>query len=155
VDDLIAQAPGYPYFHELKGQILLEAGRAREAVGPLRQAVALAPRAGLIRIMLGHALLETGDDALLDDAVGHLRAGLKAEKLASIGYRHLASALQRQGKVAEAELATAEGMLIEGQIETAQNFARRAQAKFSRGSPGWLQADDIITYEAPSGSAEN
>ena len=155
VDDLIRQAPGYPYFHELKGQVLLESGKAREAVAPLRQAVALAPKAGLIRILLGHALLETGDDRLLDDAVANLRAGLQSEKLASTGYRHLATALQRQGKIADAELATAEGLLIEGQIATAQNFARRAQAKFKRGSPGWLKADDIINYVGPSGSRAN
>lgn len=155
VDELIAQAPSYPYFHELKGQVLLESGKAREAVAPLRQAVALAPKAGLIRILLGHALLETGDDRLLDDAVANLRAGLQSEKLASIGYRHLATALQRQGKLADAELATAEGLLIEGQIDTAQNFARRAQAKFKRGAPGWLKADDIINYEGPTGSRGN
>lgn len=155
VDDLIAQAPGYPYFHELKGQVLLESGKAREAIAPLRQAVALAPKAGLIRILLGHALLQTGDDSVLDDAVANLRAGLQAEKLASIGYRHLATALQRQGKLADAELATAEGFLIDGDIETAQNFARRAQAKFGRGSPGWLKADDIINYRPPAGAGED
>ena len=43
VDDLIRRVPNYAYFHELKGQILLEAGKPREAIEPLRQAVALAP----------------------------------------------------------------------------------------------------------------
>jgi predicted Zn-dependent protease len=152
IDDLIAQAPGYPYFHELKGQALLEAGKAREAVAPLQQAVALAPDAGLIRILLGHALLETADDGLLDAAIANLRSGLDDEPLAAIGYRHLATALQRQGKVAEAELATAEGLFIDGEIRAAQDFARRAQAKFGFGSPGWLRADDIINYEDPSGA---
>jgi predicted Zn-dependent protease len=152
IDGLIEQAPNYPYFHELKGQALLESGEAREAIAPLRQAVALAPRAGLIRIMLGQALLATGDDTLIGDAIANLRTGLDEEPLASIGYRHLAMALQRQGNVAEAELATAEGLFIDGDIETAQNFARRAQAKFSRGSPGWLRAYDIIAYDPPSGS---
>jgi predicted Zn-dependent protease len=152
VDDLIARVPNYAYFHELKGQILLESGKAREAIAPLRQAVALAPRAGLIRILLGHALLQTGDRGLLEDAVTNLRIGLDAEPLASLGYRHLAMAYQQQGMTAEAELATAEGLLIDGDIEAAQNFARRAQAKFSRGSPGWLRADDIINYDSPTGS---
>jgi predicted Zn-dependent protease len=154
VDGLIARAPAYPYFHELKGQILLESGKAREAIAPLRQAEALAPDAGLIRIMLGHALLQTGDAAQLDDAVANLIAGLHSEPLASDGYRHLATAYQRQGKVAEAELQSAEGLLIEGDIDNAKNFARRAQAKFSRGSPGWLKADDIINYESPTGSTK-
>jgi predicted Zn-dependent protease len=152
VDALIARVPNYAYFHELKGQIYLEAGKAREAIAPLQQAVALAPGAGLMRIMLGQAQLATGDAALLDDAVANLRAGLDDEPLASIGYRHLAMAYQQQGKVAEAELATAEGLLIDGDIETAQTFAERAQAKFSLGSPGWLQADDIVNYQSPAES---
>jgi predicted Zn-dependent protease len=152
VDSLIAQAPAYPYFHELKGQILLESGKAKQAIAPLRQAVALAPGAGLIRILLGHALLQTGDDGALDESIANLRAGLETEPLASIGYLHLASALQRQGKVAEAELATAQGLLIDGDLASAQNFARRAQAKLGRGSPGWLRADDIIATKLPSAS---
>ena len=70
--------PNYAYFHELKGQILLEAGKAREAIGPLRQAVSLAPHPGLIRIMLGGAELAAGDAGLLDDAVADLRSRARA-----------------------------------------------------------------------------
>jgi predicted Zn-dependent protease len=152
IDALIARVPNYPYFHELKGQALLEAGRPREAIAPLRRAVELAPDAGLIRIMLGHAFLATDDPALLEDAAASLRTGLDDEPLASAGYRHLATAFERQGRTAEAELAVARGLFIDGSIETAQSFARRAQAKFAYGSPGWLQADDIITYDPRRGS---
>jgi predicted Zn-dependent protease len=154
VNALIARVPNYAYFHELKGQILLESGKPREAIAPLRQALALAPRAGLIRIMLGQAQLASGDGAALADAVANLTAGLKAEPLAAVGYRHLAIAYQRQGKVAEAELATAEGRLIDGDVEAAHSFAQRAQAKFGYGSPGWLRADDIIRYEPPTGPTD-
>lgn len=152
IDALIARVPNYAYFHELKGQALLESGNAQEAIAPLRQAVALAPGAGLIRILLGHALVQTGNDAQLEEAVSTLITGLQSEPLAADGYRHLATAYHRQGKVAQAELQTAEGLLIEGDIDSAKVFAQRAQAKFSRGSPGWLRADDIINYEPPTGS---
>jgi predicted Zn-dependent protease len=147
IDALIARVPNYAYFHELKGQALLEAGKAAEAIGPLRQAVALAPRPGLIRIMLGGAELAAGS---IDAAVADLRAGLEQEPLAAIGHRQLAMAYQQQGKVADAELASAEGAFIEGDIKTAKSFARRAQAKFSVGSPGWLKADDIVNYDDPN-----
>ena len=44
IDALISHAqPQNPYFHELKGQALLEAGRPAEAIAPLRQAAQLAP----------------------------------------------------------------------------------------------------------------
>jgi predicted Zn-dependent protease len=150
-DRLIARVPNYAYFYELKGQILLEAGHAREAIAPLRQAVALAPSPGLIRIMLGAAELASDDRGLLSAAVTDLRTGLRDEPLAAVGYRHLAMAYQKQGKTADAELATAEGLLIMGDIREAKTFARRAQANFPTGSPGWLKADDIIGYESPRG----
>ena len=44
------------------------------------------------------------------------------------------------------------GTLIDGDIDAAKNFARRAQAKLKVGSPGWLKADDIINYESPTAS---
>jgi len=149
IDDLIRTAPNYPYFHELKGQALLESGKAKASIAPLRKAVALAPNAGLIRILLGHAMLETGDRKLLNDAVGNLRKGLNSEPLAADGYRFLATALAQQGRVADAEVATARGLLIKGQIKSAKNYAKRAQAKLKRGTPGWLQADDILSYKVP------
>ncbi len=148
VDALIAQIPDYAYFYELKGQILFEAGKAREAIAPLRRAVQLAPSPGLIRILLGSAELAGGDPGA---AVADLQAGLNKEPLSDVGYRQLATAYQKLGRVADAELATAEGLLIAGDIQEAQAFARRAQAKFATGSPGWLKADDIIGYQDPNG----
>ena len=43
IDALIQTQAQNPYFHELKGQALLEAGKPAEAIAPLRQAIALAP----------------------------------------------------------------------------------------------------------------
>jgi predicted Zn-dependent protease len=149
IDGLIRQAPNYPYFHELKGQALLEAGKAREAIAPLRKAVSLAPDPGLIRILLGHALLQSGNAKNLNDAIGNLKAGLAEEPLAAIGYRHLSTAYAKKGRIAEAQVATAQGLLIEGDVKAAHNYAKRAQAKLKRGTPAWLQADDIIAYKLP------
>ena len=39
-DALLATAPDDPFFLELKGQILLEGGQPKEAIAPLRKAVA-------------------------------------------------------------------------------------------------------------------
>jgi predicted Zn-dependent protease len=151
IDALIRRVPNYAYFHELKGQALYEAGEARAAIEPLRQAVGLAPHPGLIRIMLGSAELATRDPKLLDSAIEHLRLGLAEEPLSADGYRTLATAYARLGRTPDADLAMAEGTLILGDVDGAKNFARRAQAKFATGSPGWLKADDIIGYESPEG----
>src|SRR6185437_5107987 len=43
IDGLIRDFPSNPYYRELKGQMLFENGRVREAIGPYEQAVKLAP----------------------------------------------------------------------------------------------------------------
>src|SRR6202050_3396962 len=43
IEGLIQAKPNYPYFYELEGQALLEAGHAADAIAPLRHAVEVAP----------------------------------------------------------------------------------------------------------------
>ncbi len=83
IDALIQTQPNNPYFHELKGQALLEAGRGAEAVAPLRRAVQLAPQPALIQVMLGQALIGSNDAKLADEAVALLRTALGARARAS------------------------------------------------------------------------
>ncbi|WP_181707044.1 M48 family metalloprotease [Chthonobacter rhizosphaerae] len=149
MDALIEQQPSNPYFHELKGQILLEGGQPRQAVDPLRRAVKLAPRAGMIRVMLGHALVASDDAKALPEAIEHLTKGLGDDPDNSVGYRQLAIAHARAGNIPMADLATAQGAFASGDIKAAKQYAVRAQAKLKRGSPAWLRADDIVTYNPP------
>jgi predicted Zn-dependent protease len=149
VDALIAEQPDNPYFQELKGQILLESGRAREAVAPLRRAVSLSNGSPLIRMMLGQALVQSGDRALAEEAVGHLRQSLAREPNAPLGWRQLAIALGRAGDRANADLASAQASFNEGDLDTARQLASRAQRELPKGSPGWLKADDIVNYKPP------
>ncbi|MBL4646452.1 MAG: M48 family metallopeptidase [Rhizobiales bacterium] len=149
IDGLIKEQPNNPYFHELKGQALLENGRARDSIAPLAKAVQLDRNSGLLRILLGHALLESGRDANLKDAVEQLRTGLRLDPEASIGFRHLATAYAKLGRGADADLAIAQGAFYAGNLARAQQHARRAQKAYKRGAPGWLRAEDIITYKPP------
>ena len=52
-----------PYFWEAKGDLLMRAGKTREAIPPLRQALKLAPDASLIRVELAGALQEDQSQA--------------------------------------------------------------------------------------------
>ena len=65
VDSLIAMRPDDAFYHELKGQFLLESGRAGPAAASYRRAVELAPFEPLILGGLGRALLNTNDDPCL------------------------------------------------------------------------------------------
>ncbi len=148
IDGLIAAAPDYPYFHELKGQALFEGGDVRASIAPLRKAVSISGD-GLINILLGQALVAIGDSASADEAVQVLRLGLRDAPRTASGYRALARAYALQGNVALAELTTAEGLMIQGALREAKEFATRAQAKLKQGTPAWLRADDILSYNPP------
>jgi len=149
IDGLIAEQPNNPYFQELKGQALLESGRAREAVVPLRRAVALSNGSPLIRMMLGQALVQSGDKSVAAEAIAELRQALSREPSASLGYRQLAIALGRQGDQANAALASAQASFNDGDLNTARQLATRAQRDLPKGSPGWLRAEDIVSYKPP------
>ncbi|WP_245557291.1 M48 family metalloprotease [Kaistia granuli] len=150
ISSLIKSRPNFPYFYELQGQVLLESGRAKEAVAPLRKAVAAAPKSGLLRIMLGQALVELGDKKSIDEAVKNLTIGLQTDPDMPIGYRSLARAYAMRGDVAMADLATAQGEFAEGKFKEAKARAKRAQGQFKTGSPAWLRADDIVSYAPPA-----
>ncbi len=149
VEELTRLSPKDPYFWELNGQILLETGKPKEALGPLRKAVSLAPSANLIKVLLGQALVAAGSRGNADEAVRLLSAAVINYPDLPGGYHALARAYAMQDNVPMAQLATAQGLFIEGDIRGAQIQAIRAQVKLKKGSPAWLRADDIASYKAP------
>jgi predicted Zn-dependent protease len=146
IDALIQAAPGNPYFHELKGQALLESGHPAEAIAPLRQAIQHAPNPTLIQILLGQAMIATKDARLTNEAIALLRAAIMREPEAADAYVQLAMAFGRKGDLADADLASAQAAFARGDPKTAREIAARAKTRFPVGSPGWVKADDIITY---------
>lgn len=153
IDGLIAAQPNNPYFHELKGQALMENGRAAEAIGPLRRAASLAPDAILIRVMLAQALVATNDARHADEAIPLLRTAMTREPDMPDAYSQLAMAYGRKGEYAEADLAAAQAAFARGDVKTAKELAARAKTRFPTGSPGWVKADDIVTLKMPATAA--
>ena len=76
VDGLLRERPDYPYFWEVKGDLLMRAGKTREAIPPLRQAVKLDPDANLIRVQLAAALQTDDSPAAINESVTLLRKSL-------------------------------------------------------------------------------
>jgi predicted Zn-dependent protease len=149
IDGLIAMQPGNAHFHELKGQALLENGRAAEAVGPLRRAVQLAPQQALMQIMLGQALVGSDNAKNAEEAIPILRAALQREPEVVDGYTQLAMAYGKKGDLAQADLASAEAAYLKGDAPTATLLATRAKGRFPIGSPAWVRADDIVSAKKP------
>ncbi len=149
IDGLIKSEPNNPYFYELKGQALLEAGHGAEAVAPLREAVALSHHAPLIEILLGQALISTKNPKLADEAVSLLNEALRTEPETPSAYLQLAMAYGRKGDIPHADLASAQAAFARGDIKTARQLAERAKLGLPVGSPAWVRADDLVNVKPP------
>ena len=146
INKLIKERPTNPYFHELKGQFLLESGKPRHAIAPLQKALKLNPKAPLIRIMLAHALSQIPGKNYTNQIIQHLTKALVKESRSALGHRLLADAYGKKNNIAKADLASAKAYFYEGKLSLAKTQAARAKQKLKRGSPGWIQADDILSF---------
>ena len=149
IEDLLKAQPTNPYFWELKGQVLLEFGQAREAVTALRRASSGVPEAGLIRGLLGRALVATGDRALLDEGIRELTNASQREPDDVENWRQLAIAFNQKDNIGMAEFSAAQEALLTGDMQSAVNHAAKAKGLLPAGSPAALKADDILNYRKP------
>jgi predicted Zn-dependent protease len=143
VDALVAISPHDPYFLELRGQVLLESGRAAEAVTVLREAVARAPDQPLIAALFGHALISTENPANFEEAKRVLRLAVARDNDNPFAWYQLGIVYDREGDEARAALATAERYNLMGQPQLALPNAERAMMGIPPNSPDWLRAQDI------------
>jgi len=143
VKALLAAAPHDPYFLELEGQVLLESGRPRDAIPPLREAVERSDGSPLIATLLGHALIATDDDSYLDEGERILRAAIVRDRENPFAWYALGTIYERKGDTARAALATAERYQMEGQDALALRNAEIAMGGIPQGSADYLRAQDI------------
>ncbi len=146
IEGLIRERPDNPYFHELKGDLLMRSGKLQESIAPLRHALKLLPDAALIRVQLASALQGSDQAAAVGESIELLRHSL-IEDDNPRAYRLLANAYGKQGKVPQADAAVAQAHYLEGDIKQAQIFAKRAQRGLKPGTPDWIKTDDIIAYK--------
>ena len=146
IDALIAIRPDDPWYNELKGQFLLETGKAAPAAAAYRRAAELAPEEPLVLAGLGRSLLN-------EDAAGTTKEArdvlARAEALDRVGdpgmLRDLALAEARLGHDGAAALATAERFSLTSDWRDAARNAQRAADLLPYGSPGWQRAQDLVT----------
>ncbi len=143
VDALLADAPGDPYFLELRGQILLESGRPAEALPALRAATAATGQQSLVAALFGHALIATEDPANFAEAEAVLRAAVARDNQNPFAWYQLGVVYSNRGDEARAALATAERYQLTGQPALALTSAEAAMAGIAQNSPDWLRAQDI------------
>lgn len=143
VDKLIAQQPHDPYFLELKGQILLESGKPKEALAPLREAVSRSQNQPLIAALLGHALIATEDESNFKEARQVLKVAVARDSDNPFAWYQLGLVYDREGDKPRAALATAERYNLQGQARLALASAEMAMHGIPPGTPDYLRAQDI------------
>ncbi|RDE06738.1 M48 family metalloprotease [Sphingomonas aracearum] len=140
---LVKAAPNDPYFLEIKGQILLEAGKPQEALRPLREATELSRSNPLIATTFGHALIATEDATHYPEAIKVLRTATTRDDDNPFAWVQLGTAYELTGDTTRAMLATAERASLTGDVRTAGMSARGAMAGLPAGSSDWIRAQDI------------
>lgn len=143
VDKLVASAPHDPYFLELKGQVLLESGKPKQALPALREAVAQAPDQPLIAGLLGHALIATEDRTNFAEAKRVLKLAVARDEENPFAWYQLGIVYDREGDTPRAALATAERYSLEGRSRLALASAQAAMGGIPQGTPDFIRAQDI------------
>lgn len=154
LDTLIKSEPENAYFYELKGQVLVDAGRLEEAIAPYQKAVGLDPKAGLIRIALAQALIEiarsqnsTETSRLkITQAINHLTQASKSEKRSGRLHRLLATAYGQIGKTGLASYHLGEEAVLRRKWKDAETHARSALRALPPESREHLKAQDLLEF---------
>ena len=119
MDMLIKDAPQDGYLYELKGQILFEEGKIKDAVKAYQKAVELLPKEPLIRLGLGVAYLSDGNTKL---AIETLEKVVQQEKDDAIAWRQLGIAYGQAGDMLHSNLSLAEEAMVRHNIKDAKRF---------------------------------
>ena len=142
-DALLKTAPEDPFFLELKGQILLESGKPKDAIPVLRESVKNAPDQPMIAVMLGHALIATEDDKNFTEAKQVLKTAVNRDNDNPFAWLQLGMIYDHEGDMPRAALATAERSNLEGNPKLALTSAKTAMMGIPPNTPDYLRAQDI------------
>lgn len=140
LDKAIARRPNDPFYHELRGQFLIESRQAGAAARSYKRCVDQAPNNALCLGSYGRALL----------AAGQTKTALRTlEKARSLDFRDgrilrdLAVAYAKTGNPGMAAVASGERYALQGRMKDAGIQAKRALGLLPEGSSGWRRAQDI------------
>ncbi|MEI4262936.1 M48 family metalloprotease [Roseovarius sp. D0-M9] len=142
MDRAIAARPNDPFYHELRGQILMENRQFGAATNAYGTAVNLAPNHPLILGSYGRALVAQGQhgQALQVLEKARSRDGRDARVM-----RDLAVAYAKSGQNGMASLVTAERYAMIGRLDDAEIHATHASGLLPNGSGGWQRAQDVLS----------
>jgi len=146
---LLEAEPENPYFHELHGFILFQSGDVEGSIEPYRKAVEMSDGNSQLLISYARSMVARGEPGDVEEGELALRRSILAEPENAFAWSELAKALDKQGRRAEAELATAERSYHVGDYIGAQTFSRRAMQNLTPNTPLHRRAEDIAAVTDP------
>ncbi len=142
MDSLMRELPNDAFLYDLKGQILFESNRTREALTAYQRANQLAPDNPLILTELGKVEMAQ-EKANLSEATKHLERASVLDRTNSLTWRLLATAYGKQGNLALSNLALAEEALLRDEPEQAMARIEQTLTLSKESSPTRQRAIDI------------
>lgn len=151
MDVLLSRAPNDPYFHEMKGQILRDAGRLNEAEKSYRKSLSLhGGDEPLIQIALAHILIELSQrdqgGKSLTEAETLLKKALNTEHHDTRPYRLLATIEGRRGNESAARYYLAEEAAAHGRHAEARSLVGLATHDNKLTGSLAVKAQDLKKY---------
>lgn len=143
VDSLTAEFPKDPFFHELKGQILFENGRAAEALVSYQKASALLPASPLILTDLARVEIAGNTPALIASAVKRLERATAIDNSNDATWELLSVAYGKQGNLGRSNLALAEREALKSRPGGITRYVNEAEKHLAKDSLARLRVDDL------------
>lgn len=143
LNELIAEEPENPYFHELKGQIFMETGKIKPARTEYQKALSLLPNSALFQINLAQAVLEDNPNRNELEHTAEILNKSLLQRPDTYGWLLLSRAYGGLNDTANSNYAAAEYSLRIGAAETARRQANTALT--ANPSPQLrLKIDDLL-----------
>ena len=143
IDALLKEYPNDGYAHELKGQILFENGKIKQAIRSYKKAHELLPNVPLIQIEYASSLIATDDKSQSNLATPLLQQALTTEKNNAYAWRQLAIVYGRNDQLGLSYTALAEEAVILGEQANALRFIKTARNYVKTGTPADFRLRDL------------
>lgn len=145
VGTLMGREPQNPYYYELLGDIEYQLGHYDDSIAAYELALQYAGDAPQIQTALALVLGERGKPGDRDRAIELCRAVI-LHAPTPLAYWVLARAFGTDD--GRSDWAMAEFYTMNGDIKSAEKFARRAQKKLRRGTPEYIKAGELINKKS-------
>jgi len=143
IDKLIKDMPNFPYFHELKGQVLFEVGRIQESIPSYKKALSLQKDQPLLMLELAVSLISTEEENNIKKAIELLNVVVSKEERNIFAWYQLGIAYGRNGELGKSYIALAERELLLGKKKETKEFLSKAKKYIKEDTPSYLRIQDI------------